>query len=391
MSMSVSRGRVAGHRHNVEAEYREGLENVDPERTPLNEVLVDVPLEEVYRREFGAALAAYNAKQVEKGFPGRQIPDYLEKIRGSKQEKPSYEMVVQVGNRDTNSAGKQANRIGSSIIYRDFLERFRREFPQLVVYQAVIHVDEDTPHIHVAYVPVSKGNKRGLETKNGLTGALKQMGYAGVKEANERIFALLEEVAAEHGVRRVDMGCRGAHIEMRDFKRIQAEIEQERRYPYKNDPELVALVLEQQEQLREMFEINEQQRVTIDSLTRHDPSPFTIGKIRQAVVEGRSIAEQLKPRIEACRGHASRFRQLIENMPVTWRDCILNPVSDRLRRQRERFVKMADEYGWWPKQKVTWRSGAAPVPHRRSPEEELAAAQRSARVAMGAQRRSRGR
>ena len=46
------------------------------------------------------------------------------------------------------------------------------------MFQQITHRDEKgMDHTHIMFVPVSTGNKRGLETKNSLSGALKDMGY----------------------------------------------------------------------------------------------------------------------------------------------------------------------------------------------------------------------
>ena len=42
---------------------------------------------------------------------------------------------------------------------------------------AVPHLDEATPHLHLDYIPVAHGYKNGLKTRNSLTKALQQMGF----------------------------------------------------------------------------------------------------------------------------------------------------------------------------------------------------------------------
>lgn len=349
LSMSVSHGEAAGHAHNVEVEYRQRLDNVAQERTGLNQILVDIPLSELYGREFGEALASYNAQQVEKGHPERQITDYRAHVAAGKREREAYEMVVQIGSMETNPASDEACRLGSSTIYRDFLADFEREFPQFKVYQAAIHMDEATPHLHVAYVPVSHGNKRGLETRNSLAGALKGMGYKDVREANRDIWELLEAAAARHGVYRLDMGCDRAHLNVRDFKAMQAEIAGEVNYPYRNDPILMRLVEEQRKSVEELLEVADAQQVVIDSLVAEDPSVWNLQKLRAAVVEAREARDELAPKIEAARESQGRVRAFIRSVPQWWRDNIINPVSERLRaavsrdRDDSEGISLADE------------------------------------------------
>lgn len=331
LSMSVSAGPVGGHRHNVESEYREGLAHVDRSRTALNTVLVDRELSEVYRERFGTALEAYNERQRERGHPERQIVDYLRHIQRSRQEKPSYECVVQVGDMLTNPATDPYCRELSEQIYRDFLEQVRVTFPYLEVVRAAIHMDEATPHLHVEYVPVSEGNRRGLETKNSLRGALRMMGMTDVRELNSRMFEVLEAVAREHGVERVDMGCKGRkHMDPRTFREY-VRAEAQKGYPYENDPRLVAA---SQGIFAECVVVNEsitEMRAFIEDVRDHASNPL----------HGRRLAQRAAEVLESTEPARSTFERLLEavrdalaGIPCVWRDYLINPVSEALRAAR---------------------------------------------------------
>lgn len=313
-SMSVSHGFPNDARHNVEREYRQGLANVDARRTDLNEVLVARDLAEVYQELFGEALQEYNAKQKR---DDRRIEDYLQKIKASKQEKPVYEMVVQIGNKDTNPATDEANRIGSSVIYRDFLEAWEKRFPQLAVQEAAIHMDEATPHLHVCYVPVSRANKRGLETKNSLSGAYKQMGYQDVREANQAMFDLLQEVAERHGIERLDMGCHRARLDLRDFKALASTMEAERVYPYRDNPALVNLLQKQNDLIEELIQENERCVATIDALCA---GVDDVGRLGQGMNRLRE---------EAARSAVSGFKAMVREMPQWWRENLINVAQEQ--------------------------------------------------------------
>lgn len=67
---------------------------------------------------------------------------------------------------------------------QDYVELFIRRNPQLYVFGDYIHMDEETPHVHIDFVPFSTGNKRGLETKNSLKGALASRGFESEGKGN---------------------------------------------------------------------------------------------------------------------------------------------------------------------------------------------------------------
>lgn len=44
------------------------------------------------------------------------------------------------------------------------------------MFNAVLHMDEATPHLHLDYIPVAHGYKSKMHTRNSLTKALQEMG-----------------------------------------------------------------------------------------------------------------------------------------------------------------------------------------------------------------------
>ena len=350
MSFSVSHGPVAGRRHDVDVEYRMGLANVRPELTGENQVLVDDDLAQVYEDLFGDALGAYNASQAAKGHPERQIPDYLEHVRRDGKLEPSRELVVQIGNMATNPSGDKTCRMLSSLIYREWLGEFEERFPHLRVYQAAIHMDEATPHLHVAYVPWVDGRKRGLETQNSLSGAYRADGFEDVRDANAEMFRMLEGVAARHGVERVYQGCTRAHMSVRDFKQVVREAGAGS-YPWCNDPRLVALVQDQLEAQQVADELLEKGVQVVEDLADalDGTRPLSKESRQAAAEEARGFAAQLRAMLGGRRRDMEarrRFLDMLERLK-DWRHWLINPVSEAMRRSRERFASDAEHVGGW--------------------------------------------
>ena len=129
---------------------------------------------------FDKALDEYNAKQKRKD---RQIKSYYEKISRSKQEKLFYEVIVQIGNKDDTGVGSSAAEIATWVL-KDYVKMFQVRNPQLYVIGAYIHLDEETPHLHLNFVPWVSGCKRGLETKTSLKAALATRGFASEGKGN---------------------------------------------------------------------------------------------------------------------------------------------------------------------------------------------------------------
>lgn len=74
-----------------------------------------------------------------------------------------------------------AESIYARLALEEYISGFAERNPNLKVFNAVMHLDEETPHLHIDYVPFSTGNKRGLFTKVSLKGALKAQGFVGTR------------------------------------------------------------------------------------------------------------------------------------------------------------------------------------------------------------------
>lgn len=238
LSMSVSAG-AHNARHNTDLEYRSGLDNVDPTRSHLNEVLADESIDDAYGRLFGDALAAYNAKQVEKGHPDRAIADYRAKVEGAYRAdaakvasgkkgrgnvpKPCYEYVFQIGDRDT---WRQVPIETLKEVYKEAFERVReRTAGAIYWFQASEHFDEQgAGHLHVAGIAYGSGNKRGLEVQVSMSQALRTLGLKRLPDLQNLFMKELEAAAHEHGIERDIMGCDREHRDVAEWKQAQRDV-----------------------------------------------------------------------------------------------------------------------------------------------------------------------
>ena len=163
-------------------------ENVDASRTPLNITYVKIPIEQAYEEIFGDAVAEYNAKQKRND---RKIDNYMAKVKESKNnEKVFYETLVQIGRMsDTAVLDEDGNITDAALLAKEVLDEYARTFqernPNLILFNAVLHMDEATPHLHLDYIPVAHGYKTGLSTRNSLTKGLQEMGIAKAISKND--------------------------------------------------------------------------------------------------------------------------------------------------------------------------------------------------------------
>lgn len=111
----------------------------------------------VYHQEFDEALKVYNENQTRSD---RKIDNYFEHV-ANKEQDMAVEIIIQVGDRAYWQEHWE-NKVFMRRIYRMMLDELQCQLPQFVVANAVVHMDEDSPHMHVVGVPVGTGYKKGM-------------------------------------------------------------------------------------------------------------------------------------------------------------------------------------------------------------------------------------
>lgn len=109
---------------------------------------------------------------------------------------------------------------------------FQERNPNLRVFNAVMHLDEETPHLHIDYVPFSTENKRGLSTKVSLKGALKAQGFVGTgrfdtewKRWVESEKHCLAEIMGRYQMEWLQKGTHEKHLSVYDYEKKMRKAE----------------------------------------------------------------------------------------------------------------------------------------------------------------------
>jgi hypothetical protein len=203
-------------------------ENVNGERTHLNNDYCNESIKKVYHTLFDDALKRYNDKQTR---ADRRIGNYYEKIRNSKQEKPFHEIILQIGDMVTMSSESENGLLAQRIL-DEYYQGFQERNPYLKVFSAHLHMDEATPHLHIDFVPFTTGSKRGLDTRVSLKQALANQGFKGGTrgdtEWNQWVSSEKEALAVvmeRHGVEWERKGTHEKHLSVLDYKKQEREKE----------------------------------------------------------------------------------------------------------------------------------------------------------------------
>ena len=196
--------------------------NVDKNRSADNVEFCQEDIKQVYHKLFDEARERYNAKQKRKD---RMIDNYYEKIRRGKQEKLFHEVIFQIGNKDDMNAKNEDGLLAKRIL-TEFMDEFQAGNPNLYVFSAHLHMDEETPHLHIDFVPYITGSKRGLDIRVSLKSALAAEGFTGgtrgATELNQWIASEKQELATvmeRYGVEWLQKGTHEKHLSVLDFEK----------------------------------------------------------------------------------------------------------------------------------------------------------------------------
>lgn len=256
--------------------------NVDQKRSGNNITYKQVELKELYHSLFDKALEEYNLRK----RSNEKILDYYEHIKNSKQERLFQEIIVGFGNMTENSKDTESWEIKKQLC-EEYMREFEKRNPNLKVFNAVMHLDEANPHLHIDFVPVAMaGTTKGLKTRVSFKQALIEQGFvpegkkknqAVMWEESEREF--MTELLHRHQLERDNKNNHRAHLTIGQFKaeceraeKLKADLEilsQKGADDY--SPEEVTLIKNQNDLMKEKIE---KQREQINALVRRYDSPI---------------------------------------------------------------------------------------------------------------------
>ena len=265
-------------------------DNVDGERISDNITYVRRDIREVYDELFGKVLAEYNAKQRRND---RKIEDYYEHIKNGDRVKPFYEVVVQFG--DVQTCGLKSGKWeDAKILLHEFMHDFEERNPNLKVFNAVMHLDEATPHLHIDFIPIAHNAKKGLPIKVSMKGALREQGFTATNrlqnewaawEESER--KVMTEILRKHDLERDVKDIHREHYSVDEYKeyatqrteiaKINSHINQlKKKSPAELTPDEVELIVNQNDFMRSEIQKRDEK---ISSLSRKLGAKFVAFEI----------------------------------------------------------------------------------------------------------------
>lgn len=208
-------------------------ENVDRSRMRDNYTFIRKDIGCVYEHLFVESTKRYNAKQ--KRNDRKIYGTYYESLFHQKpsnsvvtaadKRKSFYEDVVQIGKKEDSGVDTEDAQLVASCL-KEYMAGYQQRNPNFVVFNAVLHMDEATPHLHIDYIPVGH-YKRGQDTQNGIAQALKEMGFGSGKDAIARWrkseIEVLNQICLAHGIRPLEPEKSRGSISVKEYKEARQE------------------------------------------------------------------------------------------------------------------------------------------------------------------------
>ena len=226
-SISFTLGKAsAAHGANVNHNNRKFLaDNINPAETSHNINYKMQSVESAYQELFGEAVKEYNERQKR---PCRRIADYYSHIANGHREEPFYEAVVQFGDCRTVQPGTQRWYAAQTML-NDYMRQFQKRNPNLYVFNAVLHLDEASPHLHIDFIPFyTKERQRGLKKGVSMRAALIEQGFVPEHNGKNQLTLWeeserreMERILHYRGFIREDKHADYAHMSVGEYKTLQ--------------------------------------------------------------------------------------------------------------------------------------------------------------------------
>ncbi len=208
---------------NLKHNNREFLaKNIDIEKVKDNVIFKQEDVEDAYHKLFDDAVEEYNSKQKQKC---RKIGNYYSDVCKNKKTEAFYEAIVQFGDVDTASCysvmGDECRKM-----LCEYIENFQKRNPNLYVFNAVLHMDEATPHLHIDFIPFyTQARKNGLAKGVSMKAALLEQGLNSSSKRENNLVAFeeqernaMEKILNKHGIQREIKNANYEHMTVDEYK-----------------------------------------------------------------------------------------------------------------------------------------------------------------------------
>lgn len=199
--------------------------------------------QELYLQEFEEARLEFNARQTRKD---RKINNYFDHVKQDKLRDLACQIIIEIGDKDFWQGKDDTYRKKMSNVFNEQINELEKLVPSFRVANAVVHLDETSPHMHIVGFGVCEDNKVGLKkqvtkskifTKDSLTEIQDKMRDACIKSFN-KFYDDTKELKEKQRGRNQDMPVK----EMAEYKEFKRKYEQKQKQQAVADKKVDTLI-----------------------------------------------------------------------------------------------------------------------------------------------------
>lgn len=184
----------------------------------------------------------------------------------------------------------------------EYMRGFQERNPQFHVFNAVLHMDEATPHLHIDYIPVAE-QKKGMTKQNGMAKALEQMGYGKGKDAISRWRIAerreLEHICRENGIEIAEPKKARGSLSPEEYKAVKDKTTEQAQRELEQIEQKIAKV---QADLDKIQELKTQTAENVSNLRSTEIS------LQSSVNTLQSEEKRLEGSLRALQGHINKLQ-----------------------------------------------------------------------------------
>lgn len=224
-------------------------------------------------------------------------------------------------------------------ILTEFMDKFQARNPNLYVFSAHLHMDEETPHLHIDFVPYITGSKRGLDTRVSLKSALAAEGFTGgtrgATELNQWIASEKQELATvmeRYGVEWLQKGTHEKHLSVLEFEKKErarevAELDSQKREIFSVVAQLGEEVSVKKQELKNAITEKE---LAEEATQKANEERITAQQEKEVLLAGNKDLRMENSRLES---HKDRLR--MENHDLKQKQLQLQTDNEELEQRHE--------------------------------------------------------
>ena len=228
----------------------------------------------------------------------------------------------------------------------DYMNDYCERNPHIHVFNAVMHLDEQTPHLHISFIPIGEGYKRGLAVKNSLNKSMETYAVGdipGILGWYERERKVLTERANRYGIEITQKNERRERLSVSEYKQTMREVERlaEAKNTLKNDiKELEYQKIESIEQKKELEELAPKKRLGHVPVEDYEELKKVAknyqSKLKLTELENEDLKSEIK---EVRRDNQKAVKEVLELKQELFES---KQANKELRKEREEFKKQIE-------------------------------------------------